>query len=519
MSNVILKISDREIYSLYSDHSLKIKKFLLGVGNRGFAVSYRFWSFQIDTIRNSEASYTEMTNVYFLQNGVTQSVDVVTATGGLEGFPASNLLIEDSSIWRDNSPTVSINFDFGKEVTLDEIKWKTTSNSSDYDPIVITIFASNDEQTYVQLCQTAYEALTTNRSEIVGELKLDSNVFFNTISPPSGGYTIYSPKEKLGPSITTTSDDEEMLTVLKGAFPRQEIDTIGQGFSSLIKSTDIDSICLNFIHETVTMRDCLIAVDASMPMSYSRLEIGDKDDRDPKEGTWYNLREVYDIDDAQMNLKFYPSNDDPVVYPTSVSSPGVGGLSIDFSGNRQSAEFYPMYNRDGLIEYDSLTAEIYCKFRDNLPDGVIFGFQTYGVHCLDGYIGFTTTNDTKSITGTYDTYGFTASGVTGSYVHLVFTFNYATSSYSDNKIYLNGQDMSLFQVFGVERSENKTYNSGLGRLSWMAPGQPREIGGEPQYSPLDSLSFEVQVFRLYNTLLTEEEIALNYTAFQSRFNL
>jgi hypothetical protein len=80
-------------------------------------------------------------------------------------------------------------------------------------------------------------------------------------------------------------------------------------------------------------------------------------------------------------------------------------------------------------------------------------------------------------------------------------------SYTNNKIYLNGVDQSLSQIVGEEFEDNRTFNSGKGRLAWV----------DNPTTPLSSLDFSCHVFRMYNTILTQTEIDLNLAAFESRF--
>jgi hypothetical protein len=512
MSNVIAQIGKD---TPLTNHSLKLGdgdgSFFLGVANTGFAISYRYWKIEITEARDPEAMVVEMTNVYFLQNSVTQSVVGVTATGGLVGYSASNLLIEDASIWRVDitSPPVEILFDFGKAITLDEIKWRTTSNSENVDPTNFTIYGSNDQSSWIEHSNNSYGSLTSTRSEIIDGLFLDQDVYFNTIDPPEGGYTIYSNKGKLGPSITTAESDGQFVDICRSAFPEAEIETSEQGFFEMINSRS-GPVCVDSVHETIVLDGCTIAVDASIPMSFPRLRIGTGGgDID----TWYNMRLVYNEDLSAMNLRFEPySAGREDVYPEYLEDES-GTKYINFLRGEEltqatSARFSTIYDIDSAtISYVSATVELYCRFEDEFPDGVIFGFSTYGVHCYNGYIGFTTTNLPPRGQTNYDTYGFTASGVTGSFVNLTCVFS--EDPYTNNKIFLNGVEQSLFQVYGQENSTNRNFNDGNGRLAWF----------ERETQELNSLPFKVQVFRLYNRVLTDDEILINWQAFQNRFGL
>jgi hypothetical protein len=498
MSNVIIEGQPvRGNDPDYFYHSLKLgESFYLGVGDIGFAIGYRYWRFSVFQTKNTlSPDFVEMMNVYFLQNSVTQSVVGVTATGGLSGFEAQNLLEENTDVWRDDFdglfPTI-IDFDFGRQVTLDEIKWRTSSNLDvGRDPTMVNIGGSNDGTQYNPHRFNVYSDVTDDRAAIVGDLFLDEFVFFNTIAPPSSGssngYTIYESKERQGPSIVTVANDTELLTWMQTNLA-PSISDIESGLDSIINSGQVwlrPIACVNLVHEKISVRECKLAVDSKFVMSYPGIGI-----------TWYNLVEVRDESFNLLNGSLKPNGS--LVYPTLETSPG--GNSMRFSGDGQSMSF-------DLRPVDSVTTEIWCKFGDDFRDGVLFGFLNYAVICQDGKLGFTTTNlDSPEF---YDLYGFDVSGkgMTGSYIHLVFTMQSEVDSDTNNKIYLNGVDQSLSQIVGEEFEDNRTFNSGKGRLAWV----------DNPTTPLQSLDFSCHVFRMYNTILTQTEINLNFAAFESRF--
>jgi hypothetical protein len=496
MSNVIMlgqPVRDNDPDYFY--HSLKLGEyFYLGVGDIGFAIGYRYWRFSVYQTKNtSSPDFVEMMNVYFLQNSVTQSVVGVTATGGLSGFEAQNLLEENTDVWReafDGMNPVVINFDFGRQVTLDEIKWRTSSNVDvGRDPTMVNIEGSNDGTRYNPHRFNMYSDVTDDRAAIIGDLFLDESVFFNTIAPPSSGssngYTIYEAKERQGPSIVTVANDTELLNWMQANLA-PSISDIESGLDSIINSGQAwgrPIACVNLVHEKISVRECKLALDSKFVMSY------------PGIGTvWYNLVELRDESFNLLNGDLKPNKS--AEYPELESSPG--GNSMRFLGGGQSMTF-------DVRDVEQVTAEIWCKFTDAFVDGVVFGFYDYAVICQNGSIGFTTTNE---VSGEYDLYGFeiAGKGMTGSYVHMVFTMN-VDIDYTNNKIYLNGVEQTLTQIVGEESSGNRSFNSGTGRLAYVTNGG----------TPFSSLNFSCHVFRLYNTIFTQNEISLNYAAFQSRF--
>lgn len=503
MSNVIFtgqpprQATEEDVNYYY--HSLKIgdAAYYLGVGNVGFAIGYRYWRFNVLMTRNvMTPDFVEVMNVYFYQNSVTQSTTGVIATGGLLGFEAQNLLEENTDIWRsafDGMMPVYAEFDFGRQVTLDEIKWKTSSNTdTGRDPIMVSIEGTNDtgRMWNMHRFNNYPEGVTEDRATIVGDLFLDQQVFFNTITPPSGGYTIYDYKDRGGPSVVTVNGDSELLNWIQANLA-PSILTVADGLNTIINSTSTwgrPIACLNLVHEKITTRECRVAVDSHFVMSYPGTGI-----------IWYNLVDTRDESFVLLNMDLKPNKD--LVYPQLETSPG--GNSFRFLSGGQSATFDMRTAVSELI-----TVELWCKFTDDFAGGMVFGFYDYGVYCIAGNIGFTTTNfDTNS--GYHDMYGFdvTGLGMTGSYVHLVFKLGILDETYVNNKIYLNGVSQELSQIYGTSQPSNINFNAGLGRLAFS---------NNPT-TDMGSLNFSCQVFRIYDADLSEEEIALNYAAFQSRF--
>jgi hypothetical protein len=80
-------------------------------------------------------------------------------------------------------------------------------------------------------------------------------------------------------------------------------------------------------------------------------------------------------------------------------------------------------------------------------------------------------------------------------------------SYSNNKIYINGQNQSLSQVAGTENTGNRNFNSGNGRISsWL-------------FSDVFFIPMDLAQFRIYNRALTPQEVLQNYNATKRRYGL
>jgi hypothetical protein len=134
--------------------------------------------------------------------------------------------------------------------------------------------------------------------------------------------------------------------------------------------------------------------------------------------------------------------------------------------------------------------------------GMPFGFAPYNVITYIG-LGYNTANS--------DQYGLNTTQVTNlgllnQWKHYVFEMR-SDVSYSNNKIYINGQSQTLSQVASTELTNNRHFNSGNGRISsWL--------NGNDFHQAMD-----IAQFRIYNRALTAFEVLQNYNATKMRYGL
>ena len=137
------------------------------------------------------------------------------------------------------------------------------------------------------------------------------------------------------------------------------------------------------------------------------------------------------------------------------------------------------------------------SFSSEMP----FGFNLYDVLANSGRLGFNTAAS--------DIYGLTSTQVTNlglqnQWKHYIFEMR-SDVSYSNNKIYINGQNQSLSQVTGTENTGNRNFNSGNGRISsWL---------NDNNYN----IPMDLGQFRIYNRALSAQEILQNYNATKGRY--
>jgi hypothetical protein len=150
----------------------------------------------------------------------------------------------------------------------------------------------------------------------------------------------------------------------------------------------------------------------------------------------------------------------------------------------------------------TLSIEMWARI-NSFSNGMPFGFDRYDVWANGGRLGFNTAAS--------DIYGLTSTQVTNlgllsQWKHYVFEMR-TDVSYSNNKIYINGQNQSLSQVAGTENASLRSFNSGNGRISsWL-------------FSDVFFIAMDLAQFRTYNRALTASEIVQNYNATKKRYGL
>ena len=151
----------------------------------------------------------------------------------------------------------------------------------------------------------------------------------------------------------------------------------------------------------------------------------------------------------------------------------------------------------------TITIEMWAKIKSfNIISsfGMPFGFLPYNVITYIG-LGYNTANS--------DQYGLNTTQVTNlgllnQWKHYVFEMR-SDVSYTNNKIYINGQAQTLSQVASTELTINRHFNSGNGRISsWL--------NGNDFHQAMDLAQFQV-----YNRALTATEIFQNYHATKGRY--
>jgi hypothetical protein len=149
-----------------------------------------------------------------------------------------------------------------------------------------------------------------------------------------------------------------------------------------------------------------------------------------------------------------------------------------------------------------ISVEIWMKMK-SFAFSMPFGFNIYDAIAYIGSLGYNT--------GSGDVFGMTSTQVTNlglldQWKHYIFEMR-SDVSYTNNKIYINGQSQSLSQIFSNEGPGNRNFNFGFGKISgWL------NDGGYNQSMDLGS-------FKIYNRALTLQAILQNFNATRYRYGI
>ena len=317
----------------------------------------------------------------------------------------------------------------------------------------------------------------------VGKGPTSTTGYYNGITPPSGGYTIYLNKATGGPSIYTCANDTELIS-LTNSIAGTSYTTANECLTYFTGQSD--KVCFNRDYEGIVTDGLIFNVDAGFTPSY------------PKNGTtWYDLSK---------------NNDGALINGPTYSSDGGGSIVFDGSDDAietSSVSDFNFYQKDFTIEIviygdvgDS-SANTYRGFlgfvnTSNTRQYFLGGLRSRLTGIAGLYSYNTTPNGTQRgfITTPYQDYiyGGTTYTYPGNWTYLTHIF-----SYTDNKQY--------FYVNGSYYAQT-TYASFTNSNNYI------EIGTDNSKA-----KGKIPIVRLYDKQLSADEILQNFNAQKGRFGL
>ena len=225
--------------------------------------------------------------------------------------------------------------------------------------------------------------------------------YYNGITPPAGGYTIYLNKASGGPSIYVASNDSDLIT-LTNKIADSNYSTVAECLSYFAGQSD--RFVLNFDYESMVTDSLVLNLDGGVVSSY------------PKGGNT-----IYDLSSSVSNSTLTNG-----ITFNSTGSNYDGSGTLVFDGSNDYIDFYaPNLGT-------TTTVEMWCKIGSGYSGKMFMGWLYYDIYCPSGAIGYNTGNG--------DCYGISEStvnslGIVGQWAHYIFEFR-SDVSYTFNKIYI-----------------------------------------------------------------------------------
>ena len=280
--------------------------------------------------------------------------------------------------------------------------------------------------------------------------------YYNGITPPSGGYTIYLNKASGGPSIYTAANDASLIS-LSNTIAGQTFATAAAALDWY--SSQSDKMVFNLDYPAIVTNGLILNLDAGFTPSYPTANT-----------TWYDISPI-GTNTSIPNSNTYSSSTMNYVYNSS----NIGALSSAGAyDNTMECWFYVPSGGS----YEGCCQTIFGTYR----------FRTFLIgQSLYTMIGF-----------------FTGSGYT--YQHPAFTISYnawhcAVGARRDNRyiIWIDG-----VEVYNGDFGSGLSLYDAVGYWSISDPSHP---------------NIKVAISRMYNRGLSNSEILQNYNANKSRFGL
>lgn len=295
--------------------------------------------------------------------------------------------------------------------------------------------------------------------------------WYSGVTPTYGKYTIYKVNVSGPPTIYYPNNDSEIIRLAK-QLGASGGDVASASAALSWMSTQTNLIVNNFEYEQIITNGLVLSLDSGFMTGY------------PSTGTT-----LYDLSGNGNNCT--------LTNGIGFSSDGSG---FDGSGTLtfDGADDYVNFTAPNLSTV--ATVEMWCKIGEGYGGKMFMGWLYYDIYCASG-IGFNTGNG--------DVYGINTTtvnslGIVNQWAHYIFEFR-SDVPYTNNKIYINGVNQTLSQIFSSEASGNRNFNSGNGRIAvWR---------GDLNYC----MPMSCAAFRVYNRSLTQAEITQNYNAQKGRF--
>jgi hypothetical protein len=304
----------------------------------------------------------------------------------------------------------------------------------------------------------------------VGKGPTSTTDYYNGITPPSGGYTIYLNKASGGPSIYTAANDSQLIS-LSNTIAGQTFATAAAALAWF--ATQTDKMVFNADYPAIVTNGLVLNLDAGFPSSYPT-----------SGGTWYDVS----------------GNNNHATLVNSPTFSSASGGAVVFDGVDDYA-YIPATNN---LSFNNSSFTYSLAF--SIPNWTFTSERIvleYGDAGFNGYYQITfypneTTFRTMGVSG-YSTWFDTTVNFTANQNYIVtLTYNLAASLAS---LYINGTLVNSATITGTSQSTPRI-------LYIYSRGGTRIFQKGNLYNIL-----------AYNVALSSSQVTQNFNAQKSRFGL
>lgn len=310
----------------------------------------------------------------------------------------------------------------------------------------------------------------------VGKGPTSTTDYWNGITPPSGGYTIYLNKSSGGPSIYCPSNDSQLIS-LTNSIAGASYTTTAQCLSYFAGQTD--KMVFNIDYGPIVTNGLILNLDAGFTPSY------------PTTGTT-----LYDLTDGGAGGQ---RNGTMLNGPTFDSA---NNGSIVFDGVDDSALIDNVtFNSTTLNNLTAITVEIWIKPPTSPKQ--YGGYISRQTSANSNYTGWSIRqNNLNNNAIEWFGFGSNSNMITGSVTANTWTLATGTWNGTAMTLYINGAQAST-RTNSVNTISASGQNLSIGKLS---------CGNFPQ-------TFSMSSARIYSQALTAAEVLQNYNAQRGRYGL
>lgn len=305
----------------------------------------------------------------------------------------------------------------------------------------------------------------------VGKGPTPTTDYWNGITPPSGGYTIYLNKASNGPAIYCPANDSQLISLTNGI--------AGQTFATAAAALDwyngqTDKMVFNIDYPGIITNGLILNLDAGFTPSY------------PTTGTtWYDLGGNTYNGTLTNSPTFNSANNGSLIFD-----------GVDDQAPVSNATF-----NNTLNALSAITVEIWIKPPTSPTQ--YGGYISRQTSAVSNYTGWSIRQNNLN-NGAIEWFGFGSNSnmITGSVTPNAWTLATGTWNGTVMTLYINGSQAST-RTNSVNTISATGQVLAIGKLSY---------GNFPQ-------TFSMASARIYNRALTAAEVLQNYNAQKSRFGL